>query len=335
VAGEETWQGSHTGEGFLAPPGHVADWRGVLLIDVARDAGLLDALPGAASAVADRLGLSARAVRIVLDALREFEVVELAGDEYVLGLAAPDDAAAAALRHHARVVRAWSAELADRLHTDTATRGGRSADELAQWLRSLGATARHRAPELVDRCLRRFPDARRVLDLAGGHGEYGLAFARRGLDVTLQDLPRVIDIVGRWDTIRESPVRLVAADAFDELAAGPFDLVVCTGFNHTLKPEANAELFGRIAGIVAAGGGVAVSTFVRGRRPTSPLFAVQMLVAGGGGDTHGLEEYRNWLAAAGFESPQVEDSPGGPTLLTAHRSRTAATRLASRLRNVP
>lgn len=62
-------------QSFLSRPGEVADWRSVLLVDAAADAGLLGALPGTAADLVDRLGLDETAVRVVLDALAAGEFV--------------------------------------------------------------------------------------------------------------------------------------------------------------------------------------------------------------------------------------------------------------------
>jgi hypothetical protein len=53
-------------------------------------------------------------------------------------------------------------------------------------------------------------------------------------------------------------------------------------------------------------GGVAIVTFLRHRNPLADVFAVQMLVNANGGDTHGEEEYREWLTAEGY---RVDDVP--------------------------
>lgn len=306
--------------GFLAPPGQVADWRGVVLTAAAAEAGLLAALPAEADEAAAHLGLDAHAARIVLDALCEFDVVERDDAGYRRGPSAPDDDTAARLQHHARSLRGWATTLADRLEGAPPAEGRqRTAADLARWLQALGTVARERAAEVAERCLARYGHAQRALDLAGGHGEYGLALADRGLDVTLQDLPQAIDVVAGWPRIAGSSLTLVGCDAFDGLAEGPFDLVVCAGFTHTRPPEANAELLARLGDVTAPGGGIAIVTFLRGRRPVAPLFAVQMLATGGGGDTHGLGDYRAWLAGGGFTAPDVIDLEGGTSILLADR----------------
>jgi hypothetical protein len=43
-----------------------------------------------------------------------------------------------------------------------------------------------------------------------------------------------------------------------------------------------------------------VHTFLWGTDPVAAVFAVQMLSGGRGGDTHGEDDHRRWLAAAGY-----------------------------------
>ncbi|MGI9119304.1 MAG: hypothetical protein ACR2G7_04150 [Acidimicrobiales bacterium] len=101
---------------FLAPPGRVSDWRMALLYDAAVDVGLLAGLPGQPTELASRLGLDEGAVRVVLEALATWDVVDAEQDgRYVVGRHAPDADAAAVVRHHGRAVRLWSGRIYDRL----------------------------------------------------------------------------------------------------------------------------------------------------------------------------------------------------------------------------
>lgn len=63
--------------------------------------------------------------------------------------------------------------------------------------------------------------ARRVLDLGGGHGQYALEFARRGLETTMQDRPGVVDYARRQGRLEEAGVELFAADFFEALPPRP------------------------------------------------------------------------------------------------------------------
>lgn len=297
---------------FLAPPAEVVDWRMVVLVDAVAACGALDALPGTTDELAGRLGLDAHGLRVALDALVAWGVVARDADRYELGAEAPAPDAVPGLRHHARAIRGWSASLVDRLRgTPSGPREGMPDPEL--FIDALGRQARANAPALVDACLARFPEARTVLDLGGGHGEYSLEFARRGLKATMQDLPVMVDVVARRGRLAAAGVELHAGSFFEAVPDGPFDLAFCTGITHTFDGEHNRDLYKRLRPVVSAAGGIAVTTFFRHRDPIADVFAVQMLVNGSGGDSHAEEEYRAWLAEAGFTpDATLVGTPGRP-----------------------
>jgi SAM-dependent methyltransferase len=299
--------------GFLAPPGDVLDWRMLVLFDAAAGQGVLDALPGSADGVAASLGLDAHAVRVVLDALTAWRLVAREGDgRYALGPGAPARDVAAQWRHHARAIRSWSGSLDRRLRGEAdAVPAGMADPEL--FIDALGTGARQGAPAVVDTVLARFPNARTVLDLGGGHGEYSLEFARRGLQATLQDLPVMVDILRRRGALADAGVELVAGSFFETVPDGPFDIAFCTGITHTFDAEHNRLLYRKLRPVVTPMGGIAVISFFRHRHPLADVFAVQMLANGRGGDTHSEEEYRAWLTEAGFVvDPEAVDLPGRP-----------------------
>lgn len=295
---------------FLSAPGEVADWRMILLWDVAASAGVVDALPGTAEAVAARLSLDLQAVRVVLDALSALGVVSRGPDHtYAKEAGAPDAEATATIRHHARAVRRWTA-LDRRLQGEQGDDPAGTADP-DSFHDALAVTARAAAPHVVDVCLERFPEARSVLDLGGLHGEYSLEFTRRGVRATMQDRPAMIDVARRRGRLEAAGVELYEGSFFETVPDGPFDLAFCSGITHTFDGDRNLALYRNLRRVVAPGGGVAVVTFLRGRDPLTALFAVQMLLNGNGGDTHTEAEYRAWLDQAGFTADDaVLDLPG-------------------------
>ena len=172
--------------------------------------------------------------------------------------------------------------------------------------------ARSLAPAVAEAILGRFAGARNVLDLGGGHGEYALEFARRGLDVTMQDRPEVVAVAERRGWLASEGVRLFAGDFFETLPEPAFDLVLCAGVTHTYDEERNRRLFALLRPTVAPGGALVVVTFVRHRHPIVAIFAVQMVLAAPGADTHRQEDYRRWLLEAGFTSFDVVDIGNRP-----------------------
>ncbi len=296
---------------FLAPPGEAADWRTIVLCDAAAATGVFDKLPATAEELASRTGLDPEALRVVLDALVTVGALEAGADGNLsLGPDAPEPSAMPRVRHHARALKRWATAIEPRLRGES-TRDRAGVADPEMFHDALAANARKGAPEVVDVCLQRFPDARSVLDLGGLHGEYSLEFTRRGLRATMQDMPVMVDVARRRGRLEAAGVELFEGSFFERVPDGPFDLAYCSGITHTFDGEHNLMLFGNLRKVVAPGGGVAVITFLRGRNPINALFAIQMLVNDNGGDTHTEEEYRAWLTEAGFAVDEaVLDLPG-------------------------
>lgn len=109
-------------------------------------------------------------------------------------------------------------------------------------------------------------------------------------------------------------------DLFEILPTGPFDLVFCAGLNHTYDGERNAELCRHAASVTGPGGALAIVTYLRDRDALAPIFAVQMLMAANGADTHSELDYRTWLDAAGYGMVELHDGAHPrETLLLARR----------------
>ena len=262
------------GDSFFARPDHVDDWRKALAYDAVADAGVWAALPASTEALSAQLALDTRAVRIVLDALVQWGVVTVDEDgRYGPGPQMPSAEEEAVLRHHGRAIRNWSRVIDDRLHGADAAPAGPAGCRSATGMDALAVFARQWAPTLVDACLARFPDATTALDLGGGHGEYALELARRGLRVTMQDRPEVTASVDR--RLTRSGIDVFAGDFFEQLPDATFDFVLLANVAHMFDAAHNVELYRRVLPYINAGGGLAIMAFVRGRDPRSAIFALR------------------------------------------------------------
>lgn len=308
---------------FLVPPGEVSDWRRAVLVDAAVEVGVLAELPATPATVAERLGLDERAVRIVLEALSAWDVTAIGeSGEMVLGTGAPGPDETAVLRHHARAIRGWSTGTADRLRRVPPTPGAPAARQVELMLAALAVNGRESAPGAIDACLARCPGAQRVLDVAGGHGVYAAEFAHRGVAATVLDRAEVLDWADRDGLLSGAGIATFAADLFEELPSATFDIVFCAGFTYTLDAVRNLELLARLRRVVADGGTLAIMTFLRGTDPMARLFAVQMMAAGGRGDTHGENDYRRWFAETGYHEAEVVRLDRRPEWLLLARPRS-------------
>ena len=92
---------------FLAPPDEILDWRRVVLTAAAIRNGLLASLPGTQSEIAERSGLDAHAIRVLLDALAVWQVIGRHGDSYSEGSQFPNPEEQLVLIQHAQFMQRW------------------------------------------------------------------------------------------------------------------------------------------------------------------------------------------------------------------------------------
>lgn len=167
------------------------------------------------------------------------------------------------------------------------------------------------------------PDGARTLDVGGGPGAIAEALTRGGANVTVFDLPEVVDLVR--ERLERAGIRAEAGDMNESLPDGPFDAVYLGHTSHMYGARENRELFRRLYGVLAPGGLLAIRDFVRGESAGAEMFAVNMLVFTPSGGTYTAEEYRAWLEKAGFEGFQAVRVPGRDThLVLGRRSEAGA-----------
>lgn len=296
----------------LATPEKLVDWRLAVTWEAAVSSGLLDALPGTPEEIAETTGLDRGGIGSVCHLLAEWGLVTIGPDSRIsLGPVRPSADQSAALAQHGVWIRRWTTLVGPRLRDRTAS-GPETLcrPDTATRLRLLASASARAVGPVVDACLRAAPEAPKVLDLGGGHGEYSIEFARRGLQVTMQDLPSVIE-VARAEA-RLDRVELVAADVFDRVASGPFDLVLCSTITNMFDAAANREILRRVLPSLAPGGTLAIVSYMRDRGVVGAVFGVQMLVATDAGDAHGAADYRTWLAEEGYADVSAWDLADPP-----------------------
>ncbi len=311
----------------MAAPGEAADWRLVVAYDAARATGVLDALPGTIDAIASAQDLRPAAVRAVVDLLVAGGVLARGVDgSLCLAPGAPDADAAVQLAQQASAIRRWSHNLEARLRGEDIQEN--RPFRLTQWLASMAVHAAATADRIVELTLGALlrNDARglRVADLGGGHGRYAAAFAAVGAYAVLQDRADVIEAVRHERWLEGTGVELVAGDLHDGLPDGPFDVVLAIGLLHTMPSERAASLVRRAAALLRPGGVLVVRTTLRDEGPSSSVFAVQMLVAGMGGDAHRRGDLDGWFDAAGLDAA-VSTAVGASTVLIARRPSSTPT----------
>ena len=159
-----------------------------------------------------------------------------------------------------------------------------------------------------------------VLDVAAGHGLFGIVLAKAnpGVRVTALDWPKVLD-VARKNASRMGVAdrySTIPGDAFKVDLQGPYDVILLTNLLHHFAPEQCTDLLKRLRAALRAGGRLVTVEFVpnddRVSPPMSATFPLIMLATTAAGDAYTFTELERMLRAAGFTSSklhQPEDSP--------------------------
>lgn len=157
----------------------------------------------------------------------------------------------------------------------------------------------------------------RVLDVAAGHGVFGLAVAERypQAQVTALDWPNVLSVA--WENAEEAGVAgrytLLPGSAFDVDWGGPYDLVLLTNFLHHFDIPTCEKLAARAHAALAPGGRALTLDFIpepdRVTPPATAGFALVMLATTARGDAYTFDEYQAMFAGAGFARSEFHALP--------------------------
>ena len=160
----------------------------------------------------------------------------------------------------------------------------------------------------------------RVLDIAAGHGLYGLAFAKQNpqIEVTAVDWPNVLEVAkenaqtaGVADRFQIKP-----GSAFDVDYGSGYDIVLLTNFLHHFDVATCETLLRKVHASLADGGRAATLEFVpnddRVSPPQAAAFSLVMLGMTPAGDAYTFAELEQMFRNAGFARSEFHELP--PTI---------------------
>ena len=160
----------------------------------------------------------------------------------------------------------------------------------------------------------------RVLDIAAGHGLFGIEIAKQnpqarvtGLDwapvlrVALKNADKA-GVSERYD--------MLPGSAFEVDFGGPYDAVLLTNFLHHFDKPTCVGLLKKVRGALKPGGRVATLEFVPNEDRVSPpmpaAFALTMLATTTAGDAYTLSELAAMYGAAGLRDVTAHPIPMSP-----------------------
>jgi ubiquinone/menaquinone biosynthesis C-methylase UbiE len=160
----------------------------------------------------------------------------------------------------------------------------------------------------------------RVLDIAAGHGVFGIEVGKQNPQarITGQDWAPVLEvakanarkagIADRYDTLPGS--------AFEVEFGGPYDIILLTNFLHHFDVPTNVAILRKVRSALKAGGRAAALEFVPNEDRVSPPmaagFSMTMLTTTPAGDAYTYRQLEAMFREAGFERITEHAVPAGP-----------------------
>jgi SAM-dependent methyltransferase len=157
----------------------------------------------------------------------------------------------------------------------------------------------------------------KVLDIAAGHGLFGIAFAQRypNAEITALDWPAVLE-VARENAQRtgvSDRYRTLPGSAFDVEFGSAYDLVLLTNFLHHFDAPTCEALLRKVHAALAPGGRAVTLEFVpnpdRVSPPPSAAFSLTMLATTPAGDAYTFAELDAMFRAASFSRSEIHPVP--------------------------
>jgi tRNA A58 N-methylase Trm61 len=163
----------------------------------------------------------------------------------------------------------------------------------------------------------------RILDIAAGHGMYGITMARQNpnAEVTAADWPNVLEVAkenaqsaGIGDRFKTRP-----GSAFETELGEGYDYVLLTNIFHHFDHATCEKLMKRVHAALKPGGQALTLEFVpnedRISPPTPAMFSLIMLATTDSGDAYTLSEFEKMFRNAGFSRTTMHQIPDMPQRL--------------------
>ncbi len=159
-----------------------------------------------------------------------------------------------------------------------------------------------------------------VLDIAAGHGLFGIEVALRNPEAQIVALDWAPVLQVAQQNARKAGVagryHLLPGSAFEVEFGGPHDIVLLTNFLHHFDPPTCVGLLKKVRAALKPGGRVAALEFVPNEDRISPpmaaAFSLTMLLNTVAGDAYTFSELERMYRSAGLGDITAQPLPAGP-----------------------
>lgn len=294
-----------------------------------------------AAQIAGRAGASERGIRILCDYLTVMGLLTKKGSHYGL---APDAAlfldrgspaymgSAAQFLDAPEMLRSFE-RLADAVRKGGTVMGdegtlGAENPIWVQFARSMGPMMMM-SSELICKLVEAGKGGKcRVLDIAAGHGLFGINIARHNpqAEIVALDWKNVLEVA--TENARKAGVgsrySTIAGSAFEVDFGEGYDLVLLTNILHHFDPPTNRTLLRKVHAALAPGGRAVTLEFVpnddRVTPPEAATFSMVMLGSTPHGDAYTFAEFDGMFASAGFSRSEHHRTPPLPeSVIISHK----------------
>jgi len=181
------------------------------------------------------------------------------------------------------------------------------------FIRAMHNNAVLRAPAVIDAV--NLTRVKTAIDLGGGPGTYCAELARRGVRVTLFDLPDAINVARKLVKIKT--VRFMKGDFHSDNIGKGYDLVLISQVLHSLSVREILAILKKASDALNPKGIIAIHEFLLGNNRAHPapsaLFSINMLINTAEGRCYTPKEMKDWLIKTGFRS--IEKKVIGDTVV--------------------
>jgi 2-polyprenyl-3-methyl-5-hydroxy-6-metoxy-1,4-benzoquinol methylase len=262
-----------------------------------------------AGQVADILETNFRATEILLDAVASLGLLAKQGKRYRITSMAKQFLLKESptyqgdmLRHADALWKSWS-NLDDIVKTGVPSRSESRDHEV--FIRAMHDNAIFRAPAVVKALDLR--GVKTALDLGGGPGTYSIELAKKGIAVTLFDVPSTLEVAKSLiRTSKAKMIELKAGDFHTDPIGKDYDLILISQVFHAYSEEENCALLEKAHNALNPRGQVVIHEFIIGPNraypPAGALFSVNMLVNTSTGRCYTPLEMKKWLTKTGFRN---------------------------------
>jgi hypothetical protein len=159
-----------------------------------------------------------------------------------------------------------------------------------------------------------------VLDIAAGHGLFGIEIAKQNPQARVTGLDWAPVLRVALENARKAGVHdrynMLPGSAFEVNYGGPYDAVLLTNFLHHFDKPTNVTLLKKVRAALQPGGRAATLEFVPNEDRVSPpmpaAFSLTMLTSTAAGDAYTLSELTAMYNDAGFSGITAHPIPMSP-----------------------